>query len=89
MEDWDEFDNTYKDLILSRFKEDTEERMGVISSLQKYISRFYRLSGTIDQIESGKINQHIEELDFNEVPAPQEYLFHRLADNRRVIGSND
>ena len=53
-EDWDEFDNAYKDLILNRFREESDNRLDVISDLQRFISRFYRLSGKIDQIEPGK-----------------------------------
>ena len=53
-EDWDEFDNAYKDLILTRFRQDTDNRQGVITDLNKFISRFYRLSGKVDQMESGK-----------------------------------
>ena len=53
-EDWDEFDNAYKELILTRFREETDNRQGVITDLNRFISRFYRLSGKVEQIESGK-----------------------------------
>ena len=47
-EDWDEFENAYKDLILSRFREDSDDRLGVISKLNQFISRFYRLNDKVD-----------------------------------------
>ena len=88
-EDWDEFDNAYKDLILTRFRQDTDNRQGVITDLNRFISRFYRLSGKVDQMESGKQNQHILDMDFNEEAPPKEYLFHRLHEFRKQIGNND
>ena len=53
-EDFEEFDNVYKDQILNRFRKDTNNRNQLTRELNKFISRFYRLDGTVSSIIPGK-----------------------------------
>ena len=69
-EDWDDFDNKYKDEILQRFKVDTKNHAEFTQALNRFISRMYRLDGTIGSIIAGKENSHVQELDFSEEAPP-------------------
>ena len=52
-EDWDEFEDARKDQILSRFRVDTEKRNKFTDALNKFVSRMYRLDGSIVSIVPG------------------------------------
>lgn len=55
--DFEEFDNVYKDQILSRFRRDTQNRNRFTQQLNYFISRFYRLDGSITGIVPGKADE--------------------------------
>ena len=65
MEDFEEFDNVYKDQILSRFRRETEHRHRFTQDLNKFISRFYRLDSSVTGIIPGKAADQISKIDFN------------------------
>ena len=56
IEDWDEFDSAYQDLILKRFSQDCQNRMKFTNGVNKYYSRLARINGSVNEISPGKQN---------------------------------
>ena len=76
-DDFDEFDNVYKNQVLSRFRFFADNQTKFIKNdLVDCVSRMYRLDDTINAIVPGKMNQM--NLDFSEPPKQRSYLFRKL-----------
>ena len=72
-DDFDEFDNVFKNLVLSRFRKQAEKQVTFSNDLNKFVSRMYRLDDTVNDIVPGKMNQM--NIDFDGPVKPRKYLF--------------
>ena len=55
-EDFDEFDNVFKNLVLTRFRRQADKQLAFNQDLNKFVSRMYRLDDKVKEIVPGKMD---------------------------------
>ena len=73
-----DFNLNYREHLMRRLRNDTETKKKLTSDVKDFVSRMYRLDGTVTSISPGSDNKHIDEIDFNKAPSQQKYKFQRL-----------
>ena len=63
---------------MKRFQKDTDLKQKLTTEVKEFVSRMYRLDGTVTGISPGTPNRHVDLIDFNQSPTDKKYKFERL-----------
>ena len=64
--------------MMKRFQKDTDSKRKLTTEVKEFVSRMYRLDGTLTKISPGTPNRHVDLIDFNQSPTEKKYKFQRL-----------